>query len=349
MAQRSGNYNLSTETLFALGGFVVGALVTGAVAFFISGTESGPTPHGLRESDITGTDQYKFIDPLIGVSSTQTNAPQYAALQQSITDYIATYQKNGLTAASVRFSDIRAAEGFTVYPDEIYNPSSLNKVPVMLAYFKLAEADPAILSVHLTYTGQPDLDAHENIPSPTQLSVGASYSTLELIERMIKYSDNNAVALLSGYLYDSGRIGALYAALGDLGVPEGKDRDYLKVDSYVMFFRALYNATYLNASYSEQALSILAGSDFTQGIAASVPANIEVAHKYGDNNLVDTNNELVGRQLHDCGIVYYPYHPYMLCVMTKGGVDITVLESVIAGISQLVYKDMQQRYPTAAN
>jgi len=44
-----------------------------------------------------------------------------------------------------------------------------------------------------------------------------------------------------------------------------------------------------------------------------------------------------GVQLHDCGIVYYPQRPYVICVMTKGR-DLDVLKNVIKGISEIVYE-----------
>ena len=41
-------------------------------------------------------------------------------------------------------------------------------------------------------------------------------------------------------------------------------------------------------------------------------------------------------ELHDCGIVYYPEHPYFLCVMTRGG-DRPKLAAAIADVSKVAY------------
>ena len=61
--------------------------------------------------------------------------------------------------------------------------------------------------------------------------------------------------------------------------------------------------------------------------------NIPVAHKFGERELPNAD------QLHDCGIVYVPKHPYLLCVMTRGD-SLTNLTTVIAGLSEVVYNDV---------
>jgi hypothetical protein len=47
-------------------------------------------------------------------------------------------------------------------------------------------------------------------------------------------------------------------------------------------------------------------------------------------------------QLHDCGIIYYPGNPYLLCVMTRG-TDWSALEKTIQTISAMTYKEVDSR------
>jgi hypothetical protein len=47
-------------------------------------------------------------------------------------------------------------------------------------------------------------------------------------------------------------------------------------------------------------------------------------------------------QLHDCGIVYYPKRPYILCVMTRGE-KMDVLPKVIKEISTEVYRNVDEQ------
>jgi beta-lactamase class A len=100
----------------------------------------------------------------------------------------------------------------------------------------------------------------------------------------------------------------------------------------------LYYSTYLNKDYSEKALELLSNTEFTQGLVAPLPRSVTVAHKFGERALPDGTN-----QLHDCGIVYYPGHPYLLCIMTKGP-DFKDLTQAIQQISSKVYSEATSMY-----
>jgi len=175
----------------------------------------------------------------------------------------------------------------------------------------------------------------QNVQPSIPLLPNQSYSYQELIERMIAYSDNNATILLSKGIQED----VFLRPYEDLGIAPPLLQNgeyYLRVKDYATFFRVLFNASYLSREYSEKALGVLLKSEYQQGLVAGIPADIRVAHKFGERIWEDTNEH----QLHDCGIVYYPNRPYLLCVMTRGK-DFTPLGEVIADISSLVYKEVQ--------
>jgi beta-lactamase class A len=107
--------------------------------------------------------------------------------------------------------------------------------------------------------------------------------------------------------------------------------------------RVLFNATYLDRDYSEKLLQLLSESDFSSGIKSGIPQNITVSQKFGDARIPDAQGTVVGAELQNCGIVYYPDHPYQLCIMTKGS-DIPDLERIIGQISQIIYTGVKQKY-----
>lgn len=95
----------------------------------------------------------------------------------------------------------------------------------------------------------------------------------------------------------------------------------------------LYNSTYLPRESSQEILTFLSHSSFTAGLVAGVPDTTTVAHKFGER-AIDPGQNI--SQLHDCGIVYVPRQPYILCVMTQG-YDYDELAKVIAEVSRRTY------------
>jgi formylmethanofuran dehydrogenase subunit D len=79
-------------------------------------------------------------------------------------------------------------------------------------------------------------------------------------------------------------------------------------------------------------------SYFKIGIVAGVPKDIKVSNKFGEQIIFDKNSkEIIRVELHDCGIVYVPKNPYILCIMTKGKVY-NDLSLAISQISKKVYE-----------
>jgi hypothetical protein len=112
--------------------------------------------------------------------------------------------------------------------------------------------------------------------------------------------------------------------------------DYMTVGKYAIFFRVLFNSTYLSRNMSEKALGLLSKTDFSNGLVRDLPKGVMVAHKFGELTLENQDRIIEKRELHDCGIVYEKDRPYLLCVMTKGA-QYSDLEDMIAGISLFVY------------
>lgn len=327
-------------------GFVAGAVCVAVAACLIFNHSISNRLTPVRESNLSvGGSSYMFTDPLIGLSTGGVTSPDYAALQNQINSFVASQSGGPLFSVSVSFRDVLASEGFTTNPSAVYDPASLSKVPLAMAYYAIAEEDSSVMSDEIYYSGSPDLDANEQVKSPTQLVPGRSYTVAAMIEHLIKYSDNNAEQLLADHLAAIGKLDVLTALFSDLGIKTNPSTpDYASVGQYSIFLRVLYNATYLNRADSEALLKLLSESDFAQGIEAGVPNSIVVSQKFGDARIPDQSGAVVGAELHDCGIVYYPDHPYLLCVMTKGS-SVASLEPVISGISNLVYRYVANKYP----
>jgi beta-lactamase class A len=156
---------------------------------------------------------------------------------------------------------------------------------------------------------------------------------------MIVNSDNGAKYTLLQHIDSS----AVLDVFSSLGVSEPDVPNYVISDkSYARFFKVLYNATYLDADMSERAMELLSQSTFKNGIAATIPTNIPIAHKFGQYTNSGLENSTKAWELSDCGIVYYPNDPYLLCVMTKG-VDLNSLSATIQAVSKTVYSEIANK------
>jgi beta-lactamase class A len=238
---------------------------------------------------------------------------------------------------SVYFRDLNNGPVINIEADGQFSPASLLKVPIFIAYLKWSEDDPSVLNKNITFEKVVDVGYQQKFAPTVDMTLGKSYSVKELLEQMIIYSDNQALVLLYDrlppkYLKD------LYTLLGvdpDIAVDASKT---LSIEKYSIFFRVLFNASYLSRNNSEYALTLLSRTTFDQGIRSSAPGSITVAHKFGERK---SYGDI--QQFHDCGIVYYPNHPYLLCVMTRGQ-EVTGLIDTIKQTSDFVYSIIDKQY-----
>lgn len=246
-------------------------------------------------------------------------------------------RNDSITHVTVYFRDLENGPIFGINEKEKFAPASLLKVPIMIALLKYAETHPEILDEELNIgdtipPGQNVFDADKTL-LPNQ-----AYPVHEIMRRMIVYSDNTSKELLRHHLEELSP-GILDQTFIDLGIslqnPDGSQ--FLTIKSYASLFRALFNASYLNRERSQQALKVLSDVEFSSGIVQGVPAGTVVAHKFG---YLDAGPD--ERQLHDCGIVYHPKTPYLLCIMTRGKKP-EIIEKVIGKISNMVYDEVTVR------
>ncbi len=253
------------------------------------------------------------------------------SLQSGIEKLIADgLQKGTVTHAAVYYRDLNNGPWFGVNESEPFYPASLLKLPLAMSLFREAEVRPDILTGQFQYEKMQTSYEHDQVFQSSQASLenGKVYSVSDLVKIMLQESSNEAAILLSQILgFD--HIAKIYS---DLSIaPPREDADY-QIDAHTFgsFFRMLYNATYLSRSNSEQLLSIMTHSAFRQGLEAGAPG-ITVSHKFGTREVEGIRL----KQLHDCGIVYLPSNPFIMCVMTQG-TDFTHMAEFIRDATSLV-------------
>jgi beta-lactamase class A len=316
-----------------IAGFVTGIISDRA---WIGKEKNPPKFFEVREGG------FKFINPLLECeeSGAMISDQEVRPFQKKIKTYINEVMYNtSISEVSVYFRDLTNGPAFGVNEDIRFAPASLFKVPTMIAYFKLAETHPDILKKKLFYDGKHDLNKLEHFKSSHAIEPGREYTIEELIKMTIQYSDDNANRLLYENI-DPAFMQKVYEDLciaGSNFIGRNFRGDFVTVEEYTSCFRFLFNSSYLSRDLSERALRYLTESEFSYGIRGGVPLSIPVAHKHGERVIEGTDV----KELHDCGIIYYPTMPYLLCVMTKG-TDFDVMAETLKNVSALVYSEIDK-------
>lgn len=244
-----------------------------------------------------------------------------------------------ITFAGLYFRDLENGPAFGINENSEFAPASLLKLPTVLAFFEAFQNKPEIFTESLSFSWLP-VSANPYFPPKEPVQPGVKYSIEELLRRTLVFSDNRSYIMLLDFLDQSNQRLVIEETLIDFGLisPKNPAGDVLTVRRYASIFRALYNVSYLDVDTNEKILSWLNDSQFDAGLRAGVPQHIQVASKFGERL---TGQEGIV-QLHDCGIVYFPNNPYLLCVMTKGD-DMNKLSAFIGDVSRIIYQEVESR------
>lgn len=319
------------KTLFLFLSFAFGVAL--ASVYFITVAPRG----NLAEERELQEGQTDLINPLLDCPAASTALPpKHAEIEEAVQKLISSAKSKGdIVSASVYFRDLNNGPAFGIESRIPFSTASLLKVPVMIGYFKQLESEPDLFNQRIVYHAKQHEIAQvsQTIEPPDRLQEGQAYAVDYLISRMITLSDNSAASMLLQYRADINIV----EILKDMGIVlnfDGEDAS-LSVSSYASIFRILYNATYLNRTFSKGALQLLTQSHMNDGLVAGVDPGVAVAHKFGER----TQDGLF--QFHDCGIVYAPGRPYLLCVMTRGRKKMEPLIENVARISKVVFEKMK--------
>lgn len=311
---------------------LVGLLIGLGIPFM-----QNPPTIDLSETRLKGKG---FTSPLLECE------PRYASSFLSILSVKKNVQKvideqkkeSKVDRVGVYFRDMNNGPWFGINKDMDFAPASMLKVPILIYYLKNAQTDPSILNT--VYTVKiTDKTISQNFIPTYAVQNNERYTVNQLLAYMIRYSDNNAKDTLSEHLNNS-KYSTMLKEIGIEIASDPKDANFMSVQEYASFFRILYNASYIDKSSSEKALSLLNQTDFKSGLAAGVPKSVRVAHKFGERRYTDMYGNVI-TQLHDCGIVYYPNRPYLICIMSQGS-DFSSLRETIQKVSMAVYQSVKE-------
>ncbi|MFZ2500363.1 MAG: serine hydrolase [Minisyncoccia bacterium] len=315
-----------------------GVLITIFLLGFASDRLFFPTTSGDNcVSDFT------FIRQNLDCNLSDKKIQNLGVLEGKIKEDILGYQEQGkVTRVSVFARDILSSRFVGVNENEMFYMASLLKIPVLVGGYKLAEVEPRLLDQEILYTGKPNLYDGQNIKPIEVLEMGKSYTVRELMRRAVVYSDNTAAQLLYDY-YPVEFLDRIMEALGlSFTMPQGVAENFVTARTYANVFRSLYNSSYLTREYSNEALSFLTKTTYSDGATAKLPKDVLVAHKFAERSTtLPSAPQRPLRQLHECGLVYAKNgaEPYTFCILTEGS-DYEALQNVLQDLSLEIYTAM---------
>ena len=214
---------------------------------------------------------------------------------------------------------------------DFFTAASTVKVPLAMAIYKMEEQGKLKFDDSYSLI---ELDLDSDFGQLYKVGADNEFTLEELVAIMLTHSDNTALRALFHVMELHGvkdPLADVYAAMGWDYNDFGTKVTYIDINMKTLsnMFMSLYNAVYLSTTDSQKILRYLSQSDFNDQIVSGVPKDMLISHKIGVNEKDKTYS--------DCGIVYAPARPYIICVGSVGAPKKDA-DSFMKSVSRTVYE-----------
>lgn len=203
--------------------------------------------------------------------------------------------------------------------------ASLIKVPVVMAHFKELEAKSGEADRDRILTLMPE-DIDDGFGTLWKKGPGTKITMEEAVRLALEESDNTAVLAIAR-VTEQKYFDEVYKGL-DIDIRQIGEETVINAKNYASILKALYFSAVLSKESSQIILEHMTKSEFSDKLPAGVPSEIPVSHKIGVYRKSDIFS--------DCGIVYIPKRPYILCMFSRSTEE--EARSRMRGLSAIVYK-----------
>lgn len=288
--------------------------------------------------DVNSPSEFPLLNPLLQFlkydSAEERRANTvvgFSILRQDIEAYTGDRKKQ----VGVYVEDLNTGSWMGINEKQKFVPASLIKVAFAMAALKKVEK--GIWTVETPLLLQPKFK-NKKYGELWKLPDMSDVPLQRVVEEMIISSDNTAVSMIYQSLTREEREDIFYH-IGQRNPDENPEFPYV-VELYspkelANAYRVLYNASFLTRKNSEYLLELLSKTKFRNELPRSIPSAIAVAHKIGEATRASTP-DLPNVSLNDCGIVYYPIRPYIICALTEG-IALKDASDLIAAVSEKTY------------
>lgn len=216
------------------------------------------------------------------------------------------YAKNISDPIGVYFEYLPSGSSISINAETPFIAASLLKVPMAIEIYRLSAAGE--LEMEESVRVLPD-DIDTGFGTLWRQGAGTELSIRELVRLMLRDSDNTALRALMRVV-GAVHPGYLNDVFDELDIPKSLSDDTVVISAknYTSILKSLFLATSVSREDANEILTTMTQSSFGKGLPAGVPSTVPIAHKIGVY-------EKSGRITYsDCGIVYVPQRPYVLCI-----------------------------------
>lgn len=200
--------------------------------------------------------------------------------------------------------------------------ASLFKLPVVMAYYRHKEEVPSAQDYKVKLTKDMLDDRFGDL---WEKGEGYELDLDDAARLALEKSDNTAAKAL-GTVITQDDSDEVYLGV-DVDLQIASEGAVMTPKKYSSILKALYYSAVLTRDDSQLILDYLTKSEFNDKLVAGIPPDVKVAHKIG---------VIEDKAYMDCGIVYVPYRPYSLCLVSQGTED--VARSRMSSISKTIYE-----------
>ncbi len=255
----------------------------------------------------TADSEYKFLSKRIFATNQNDILINFVDLRERLRSYV---DWNSDIEMGIYFEYLPSGISIGINDRANFVSASLLKVPIAMGILKEIELG----QIHLTdiiIVREDMLDSRFG----DLWKKGKDYSMTieEALSEMIIKSDNTAKNLLLSKLNDA----RLKDVLDSLDIPPESEEEQpvVSAKNYSSILRSLYLSAYLSKDNSNYLLDLMTKSAFNEGLPAGIPDEIPIAHKIGVHTPYDNPKDLPVYT--DCGVIFQPLRPYILCIMIK--------------------------------
>lgn len=286
---------------------------------------------GYREFYDTGS-RYPYLAKRLFAANQNDIVVNVQPLREKLMDYP---QKNNVNLG-LYFEYLPSGTSIGVNEKQVFFSASLIKIPLVMRTYRMINHGEIQRSLKVKIESK---DIDKSFGKLWERGEGTEVTIDELVDEVLTESDNTAYNILARITKSHELVNGQRQLTADvyqyLDLPNDQAGGNYGTTpkNFSSILRSLYLSAYLPYEQSNEILDTMAQSTFHEWLPASVPGDIKVAHKFGLYNA-----EPAEFRVHsDCGIIYYPKRPYMLCVMVNTG-DESVARKHIREISRLAYE-----------